>query len=428
MANFKIGSSKTVFFDPDFVETVTSDVWEPTDRDAVRLSKTDPNFNTAPLHLTQYLKNTLDLNVNSNREMFIGEVSNTTRVDNIPGATEGQVNKRFGLSAGSQFIHQYGATFVRRKLSSQNFNTISAFIGYPVSINFRFIGEGAFVEGGGSFGASILSWRDSDGLAMRRSEGTVNDKLSSNPFIISGWLGEANVNDRTIPIVDIDGNKLKLPNNILVGSGENVPNIDTSDVAGIYNLISSLPPWLSIDGSFLGGIGDFIIGGTDDENPEFVRYSVFQNAGNDTDQTGANFISELTLINNPERVDADGTIQPQTYPAGVTSGRITRTGTSALDADEPDYSKASFKATVISSVVEPEIIDEVSLSILQRSYHLLTVEVHDRGSAGLGSIPTSLATPRFPQFQIEGRLYYISSLEEGYGSELILTLTDRPGV
>lgn len=170
-----------------------------------------------------------------------------------------------------------------------------------------------------------------------------------------------------------------------------------------------------------------------DEEDQFVRLTKADGSKIDSadafpllQNTGAAFIGSIKIIQSPGRMDTDGTTQPKTNPPGVTEGEFPLT--TLQRTDRPDYSKASFRARIMSSEVLPEFRPPITPEGLELdratrvSAHQIMLQVSDRGAAGLRDTPLTLGAAIYPQYKIGNRRFYLRRVLEEDGEGLQLTL------
>lgn len=141
-------------------------------------------------------------------------------------------------------------------------------------------------------------------------------------------------------------------------------------------------------------------------------------------QSAVNGISDIEFITMPGRIDSDGTKQPQ-LPNGW--------GVGPLPLDSPIVSSTPFRnfvksrAEVVYSEVVPSFSDLLSEVVVERSRHVLELEIADREAAGLGDTPDQIGASLEPQCRANGKPFFIDRIREGFNKSITLTLVSRRG-
>ena len=409
MANFKVGSTKTVQFDPDF-QTIGStgfDVWRRIDADRIKLLDIEDDYSVGPANTNLFLQSDLNLIVSQDLSLRIGRFANLTKYSDLSGGVL------------SYDVRDDGIRFEKGELSETRFEQISSYVGYPIFLVARMFQVTSGVRRDAFDQPTSIRWNADDGVEryVAQNDGNVVDQWSSEEVEIRGWIGKPNLEDRTVPIVDIDGNPIKWTSEFSGSADDTTPIFDSDDPANVPNYAR----FRKIERVVSDTPQDWV------EPP--IRLALFREEFISSDnRQGANPIRTAYLVQSPRRIDNDNVIQSATFPTGESRGRVMITRAQTVGPEFPDYSKGSFKAEVLSSIVEPEYVDQLTGQTLFASYHALSIEVKDRIGAGLDDIPLSLSTPSRPQYLIEDIGYYLSSLIEQNDNSIILFLTTRPGV
>jgi len=395
MANFKINSRKQVNFDPDVFKANSASVWvRNTVTGAPTLRTPQPDLSSGPPNVSEYLGETdnfgrikqgLCLNIDAGRNMFIAGFQDTSIVGKVSGRTDPDYLEFVG-----------GTTFERRALTSTDVEFLRRFQGYPFYILTRMIRRGL-----------ALTWPDND---PDFRVGLDNVPNLGSPIGITAWLPIIGQSADQVQLVDINGDPLKWPLGRSITGVDQIPNRSAYTPSDPLPAFASFFPIDKNDAATVAG-----------KDAILHRFTDAATANN-----MINGISTAYAITSPSRVDASGIQQSETFPSGVLEGKI-EVVTSAASSLVPDYSAGSFWATVVASSFEPNLISEQTGDTFLNSVHYLTLDVADRVAAGLADTPITIDAPVFPQYQIEGREYFISQITEGFESDLQIVLASRRG-
>lgn len=384
MASYKAGSPVTVHFDPAHINRETSEVWRPSPRDSVFPSRSVPDVGSYPRGgIADFLSaGALSLVVDPSRNMVLSGLDQRPTRTRTIGELEGIVDG--------------GIDFRKRFLNATEFEALRQFQGYPVQLRVsQFLETDVDINTGVS-----LIWPLRPG---------VEQPVIRSVLTIRAWLGIAVAGTSSYPLANADGSPLRWPA-VLSGASARVDS--SANVGALPAFASAIPS------TFGAGVDAQRLA----NNPNGRRFpGLFQNAAGQDNSAGLNAVESVRVITSPGRVDSDGAQQPQ--PIGTPTIPVLDP---VLELTPPTYSE-TFRATVVSSEINPELIDEVTGIVAERSRHTLLLDVHDRTQAGLADTPAEYNSSTFPDVMIGTRGFWVIDLEETPDERVFVRLSTRPG-
>ena len=379
-SSFKIGSSKTGMFDEIYVNNSVSNTWRATNRDAIRPLISDFTIDQYPPGLvgTMLGKGGMSLNIDQRGDMCLGGLGQ------IVTAIESE-------SLPLWWWLQGGLDFQKRALTDEEFNAFLPFQGYPIEFSCS-----VYTKNDPTAGDAIVRWDERETVPPFRSV-----------IRIRAWIGNLLDIQEEIPLTDEDGVVLRWPEEL---RGD-ITTVDQGVPAGDA-LLDMVPPFaevrLSTPHPQIQGL------------PAAFYPRLYLLAPGRDNTFLVNAATPPLVLTGPGRIDSDGSMQPDMWPVLAVPTIPLFVPIPVRDA--PIYHQAT-RMTILSSEIQPELVDLVSQLTVQRPRHVLSVSVPDRSAAGLHSTPQSFSRALYPHYTIDGRGFYIVDMIETDDEEVILTLS-----
>lgn len=395
MPSFKPETRVTVQFDPLHISRMSSNLWVPSPRNSIFVTRSEPDENNYPrggiadmlspgaLALTVAPDRSLSLSGMSQEPSRYSQTSSIDPPPLLPG----------------------GFDFRKRALNDQEFEALRRFQGYPVQLRVS-----TFLETDVNVNTGV---RTSWSFAVNEDTPVIRSVI-----LIGAWIGLASAGTTEMPLVDSAGEPMLWPASI-VGDALAV------DTGATPAQIADLPPHASATPSQFGSSFTAQRGGLN-RNPLGLTFvTLFQNRAGQDNSAAVNAVSSVKAITSPGRVDSDGFQQPFTNPPAPATGPLPLIDP-ILNLQRPNYTD-SYGALIVSSDIIPELIEEVTGTVVERSRHTLLLEVSDRTKAGFALTPSEYNSSVFPDLMIEGRGFFIIDMQETQTETIMLTVSTRPG-
>lgn len=411
MPNFKVGSVKRVRYDPNVLSSAMHNTWRATDRNAVDIVDTTIQVASSfPLGMGYVSEGAYSVRVRPSGHMYLS---------GLRSKTPEELRLFVDTDSELRYFENPREPFERAALTIDQASALRSFIGYPVEIEVS----------GFQYGELINNPNFPDISARWYADNTIQELGRPNvPYFairgdasIIGWLGELNADASELELLDASGEPLVLPETMQITTG-----IDFTERLSELEL-QTTPPW------FIPGTTRWAFLRDDFNAPNppppmtFLvgeRHGLFADVFGQENTSTINGCRRISVITDPGRIDSNGMMQPFLVPADTSNGPIPLT--IPLPFSEEIDRKNSFRARVVSSEVTPEVIDQFTGFVASISRHVLVMQIPDRASAGLLDTPSAFRAISGPLYEIDGVEYFVTSMVEGTGNSVTITLETEP--
>lgn len=408
MPYFKVNSLKTVLFDADFLDMALSVGWRPTDRNSALIVD---NFirngrGDWPLGWDYILEGSLSIDIRADGRMFLSGLQAKTKEELATPSSD------------TQRIVDAREPFSRSGLNIDQVRSLQPWVGYPIVLHVSgFQYSDWELRGVIRIFWSIFDTEETETTAFRIFSGSDYYAIRGN-HVVTAWLGQLSASSSEYQLLNSDGTPLIWPDTLSIFAGSRgADSLSQSDV-------DAAPGWVQLGPNRNGFVAESFDDQTFEDYPSGAFYGLFRDRAGEAATTYINGVRRVEIITNPGRLDSDGTIQPQPFPPELRSGSIPLA--TPISAMGTPNRTSQFQARVVSSQVTPEIIDQFTGFIAERSRHVLVLDVPDRSAAGLQSTPMSLLSSTGPLYEIEGIEYYLTEMIEEVDNSALLTMSTAP--
>ena len=379
-------------------------------------------YDKYPAGVAEYFATKLALSIDVNKNA------------SIIGVDTSVINPQLAPGSSTK-LELYNYEFTKRALEELEIREILNYQGYPFSLTCKTIDKS--LEYAISTRTKRVLWgnRDPFDITTQSSGSPITGISTRSPeYSFQGFIGSINVSGTGFDLLDVDGNRLIVDDNLL--------RTLESDITGSSSTSN-----------------EFAIPGSRDQDGQLIEEDVnlnsFVGLGYDrfsVDNTVyVNAIQSLRFLTAPGgedefggpiegRIDLSGYMQPTLegliykldFGAILPSqGRFGLTAEGPVPVGqaparrEPYTDFVTANGVVVSSDVNQILTDVVDGLTIEPSRHVLRVRVDDRRAIGLENTPRQILTQRVPQARVNGQSFFIDSINEDRDSSVIITFVSQ---
>lgn len=368
------------------------------DIDAVPFAGMVPSFNSYPSVIGEFLASGYGVSISSDG------------IASIIGVEQDPITEASALQGPRLETQTIG--FRKVPVSDDQIEALSPFFGYPLQIKakaFFRVAADNILDGKGWLTTEnpFIVWNNETGeitnnsFDLERKEERVFDpntgtflpdpkvtitRISYDEVVFTCFLGALNETSSAFALLNSNGEELDLSKM----SFRNVPIVRPLDNSNFEKLARNAAPG--------------------------VRASAADLAAN----AFVNGVSRILVVNMQGRVDTSGIVQPdiEGFDVGSEGPIPVRTG---FPFSQPFTDFKEGVGRVIHSEVTQSLIDRRDGFVISPSRHRLILEVGDRSALGIGSTPSVISESRYPQARVNGRSFYITSMDELFERRVRIT-------